>query len=336
MNTTLLSVIVPVYKVEDYLEDCVNSILLQTFEDFELILVDDGSPDKCPQMCDDFAKTDSRIKVIHQQNAGLSAARNAGMDIAKGKYITFVDSDDTIEYATYEPNIYYLETHPNVPLIQFPLMMVYETEQKFFQCISDGFVISDQDHLIASWVMNSPLNNSVCCKIFTKDSIGNCRFHIGKKFEDKFFMADYLPTIKSCYISSQGQYNYYQRTDSILHSSSQDTIIDYFEEECNTLKLMKTFDVPPGLLYNRFELLVINFCKIKKCSPQLINKYHYKLLQQTKPPVCKLTRCLSFLQLINKIPLYYIGGIKTMCWIYTKTKSELSYSHQTDSWPVAW
>lgn len=92
----LISVIVPVYKVEKYLDRCIDSILAQTFKDFELIIIDDGSPDKCPEMCDNWAKKDNRIIVIHQKNMGVSAARNAGIKIARGQYFTFVDSDDWI------------------------------------------------------------------------------------------------------------------------------------------------------------------------------------------------------------------------------------------------
>ena len=92
----LISVIVPVYNVEKYLDRCVKSILRQTYKDFELILVDDGSPDKCPSMCDEWAKKDERIHVIHQKNQGLSAARNNALKKAKGNYISFIDSDDWI------------------------------------------------------------------------------------------------------------------------------------------------------------------------------------------------------------------------------------------------
>ena len=91
----LLSIIVPVYKVENYLQKCIDSILAQTFTDFELILVDDGSPDNCPALCDAAAKKDSRVRVIHKQNGGVSTARNAGLDAAQGNWIAFVDSDDT-------------------------------------------------------------------------------------------------------------------------------------------------------------------------------------------------------------------------------------------------
>ncbi len=95
-NAPKISVIVPVYKTEQYLEKCVNSILAQTFKDFELILVDDGSPDKCGEICDIFAQKDNRIKVIHKENGGLTSARISGFDIAKGEYISFIDSDDYV------------------------------------------------------------------------------------------------------------------------------------------------------------------------------------------------------------------------------------------------
>lgn len=93
----LLSVIVPIYKVEDYLPKCIDSVLQQEFENFELILVDDGSPDACPQICDDYAKRDSRIKVIHKPNGGLSDARNVGIKASEGRYLMFLDADDYIE-----------------------------------------------------------------------------------------------------------------------------------------------------------------------------------------------------------------------------------------------
>lgn len=98
----LISVIVPIYSVEPYLKKCVDSIINQTYKNLEIILVDDGSPDNCPQICDEYAKADSRIKVIHQKNGGLSAARNAGLDIMTGDYVAFVDSDDWIEPTMYE------------------------------------------------------------------------------------------------------------------------------------------------------------------------------------------------------------------------------------------
>ena len=102
MNKSLVSVIVPVYKVEKYLDKCVESIVEQTYKNLEIILVDDGSPDNCPSMCDDWAARDSRIKVIHKENGGVSSARNSALDAAAGDYICFVDSDDSIDPSYYE------------------------------------------------------------------------------------------------------------------------------------------------------------------------------------------------------------------------------------------
>lgn len=96
-----VSVIVPIYNVEKYLDRCMESLLHQTLEDIEIILVDDGSPDNCPQMCDEYAKTDSRVKVIHKQNAGLGYARNSGLEVATGEYVAFVDSDDYVDINMY-------------------------------------------------------------------------------------------------------------------------------------------------------------------------------------------------------------------------------------------
>ena len=97
MELEKISVIVPVYKVEKYLKRCVESIVQQTYQNIEIILVDDGSPDRCPEMCDEYARRDARIKVIHKSNGGLSDARNVGLRIATGEFILYVDSDDYIE-----------------------------------------------------------------------------------------------------------------------------------------------------------------------------------------------------------------------------------------------
>ncbi len=98
----LVSVIIPIYKVEPYIRECLDSVINQTYRNLEIILVDDGSPDGCPKICDEYAENDSRIKVVHKENGGLSDARNKGLDVASGEYITFVDSDDVVHKAYVE------------------------------------------------------------------------------------------------------------------------------------------------------------------------------------------------------------------------------------------
>lgn len=115
-----VSIIVPVYNVEKYLDRCMESLINQTLKEIEIILVDDGSPDNCPQMCDDYAKKDSRIKVVHKQNAGLGYARNSGLDVATGEYVAFVDSDDFVSLNTYE-YCYNLATKERLDVVRFDM-----------------------------------------------------------------------------------------------------------------------------------------------------------------------------------------------------------------------
>lgn len=141
----LFSVIVPIYKVEKYLQQCVGSILSQTFTDFELILVDDGSPDKCPQMCDEMAKKDERIVVIHKKNGGLSDARNVGIRAARGKYIVFADSDDfyatNIVFETISKEI----RESDADVVQFHRKWFYESDNIYIEK-EDPFSISCKEY----------------------------------------------------------------------------------------------------------------------------------------------------------------------------------------------
>ena len=116
MRKGLISVIVPVYNVEEWLDECVSSIVKQTYTNLEIILVDDGSQDGCPKICDEWAKRDDRISIIHKQNGGLSSARNAGLDICNGEYVGFVDSDDTIECEMYKKMLHDIEQN-NVKIV---------------------------------------------------------------------------------------------------------------------------------------------------------------------------------------------------------------------------
>ena len=102
MHSPKISIIIPVYKVEKYLSRCMDTILNQTLKDIEIILIDDGSPDNCPELCDEYAKQDNRVKVIHKNNEGLGFARNSGLEIATGEYVAFVDSDDYVKKSMFE------------------------------------------------------------------------------------------------------------------------------------------------------------------------------------------------------------------------------------------
>lgn len=130
-----ISIVVPVYKVERYLQRCVESLLSQTFGDIEIILVDDGSPDQCPAMCDQFAEKDSRIRVIHKENGGLSSARNAGIEAAQGKYIGFVDSDDDVADNMYE-RMHEIIERENVDFVMSDYIRILDNGEKFLKTLA--------------------------------------------------------------------------------------------------------------------------------------------------------------------------------------------------------
>ena len=135
----LLSVIIPVYKVEKYLQRCVQSVASQSFSELEIILVDDCSPDSCGSICDRLAQADKRIRVIHRaQNGGLSAARNSGIEIASGDYITFLDSDDFIAPDTYAANLKILEA-TNADCVEFPVKKLEGNAEKYYAPVSDSY-----------------------------------------------------------------------------------------------------------------------------------------------------------------------------------------------------
>ena len=139
----MISIIVPIYKVEKYIRQCVDSIINQTYEDIEIILVDDGSPDNCPQICDDYAKTDSRVKVIHKENGGIMSARKAGVKVATGEYIGFVDGDDWIEADMYEcfANAIH-QYHPDMAICEF-YFSYPEEEGRSSQKLSKAFFLKE-------------------------------------------------------------------------------------------------------------------------------------------------------------------------------------------------
>ena len=130
MSKPILSVIVPVYNVERYLDACVQSIVNQTFQDWELLLVDDGSTDGSGGICDRWTSRDERITALHQENKGQAAARNAALDIAQGQFFTFVDSDDEITSETYAENIEILLSQPEIELLCYPMTLDYNNQQR--------------------------------------------------------------------------------------------------------------------------------------------------------------------------------------------------------------
>jgi glycosyltransferase involved in cell wall biosynthesis len=230
-ENSLISVIVPIYKVQDYLDECIESIINQTYSNIEVILVDDGSPDRCPQMCDEWAKRDSRIRVIHKKNGGLSSARNAGLDVAKGEYISFVDSDDFICKDALENLYNRIKDDKSIGITSGLIYRYQDGSINNFKdqwLCSKEIVIPSSEFLLET--MSQKTSYTVWNKLYRRDVIGNTRFREGRNNEDTLFMYDLGKNIAILNVSMVEipyyVYYYRYREDSICTTAKIPLAID--------------------------------------------------------------------------------------------------------------
>ena len=228
---SLISVIVPIYKVQDYLKECIESIINQTYSDIEVILVDDGSPDRCPQMCDEWAKRDSRIRVVHKKNGGLSSARNAGLDVAMGEYISFVDSDDFICKDALENLYNRIKDDKSIGITSGLIYRYQDGSINNFKdqwLCSKEIVIPSSEFLLET--MSQKTSYTVWNKLYRRDVIGNTRFREGRNNEDTLFMYDLgknIAILNVCMVEIPHYVYYYRyREDSICTTAKIPLAID--------------------------------------------------------------------------------------------------------------
>ncbi len=211
MSKELISVIVPVYNVEKYMERCIDSIIAQTLKNIEIILVDDGSTDSSGSICDRYAEFDDRIKVIHKENGGLSDARNAGMAIASGKWYSFIDSDDYITENFLE-DLYTAAIDNNCRIAVCNMVRIYEDgETEKFYAPTNSLELLKNDKRYET--LKQP---SVCNKLFKSDLFDNVIFPKGKYYEDTFVYHILIHRANSAILTGNSGYFYYSRRDSIL------------------------------------------------------------------------------------------------------------------------
>lgn len=232
-----VSVIIPVYNVEKYLRRCVDSVLAQTYKNIEVILVNDGSPDRCPQICDEYVESDSRIKVIHKKNGGLSSARNAGLDSSTGDYITFVDSDDWIAPDTYEHSIGMMNVY-SADVVQFDYIT---TKEYTLNTHNEDEVIETYEGLdILRYYLLSTYKTgsySVCRCLFPRDAIGDVRFREGKINEDIDFKYKVLRNTKKLAVTNLVKYFYYQHGETISSGGLRKKDFDLYDSADELYKL---------------------------------------------------------------------------------------------------
>lgn len=222
-----VSVIIPVYKVEKYLKRCLESVVNQTYKNIEIILVNDGSPDKCGEICDAYARIDSRIKVIHKENGGLSSARNAALDIVSGEYIMFVDSDDWISEDSLEQLYEYIDA--DYDIINFKLSFVKENSKELVEMhndIKDGYECDLLTYIDKLFL--GELNFFICNKLYKKDLFNEVRFPDGRNYEDLATIYKLYFKAKKIIVTDHTLYYYWLgNSNSITSNSTVKNMTDY-------------------------------------------------------------------------------------------------------------
>lgn len=208
-----ISVIVPIYKVEKFLNKCVDSILAQSFSDFELWLVDDGSPDDCGKICDQYAHGDNRVKVIHKKNGGLSDARNAALDVMQGEYVFFVDSDDWIDKDTLE-SMYVALQRTGAQIATGNMVSVYEdgSEKELYSPTNEEKVLKGEE------LLTTLLRPNACNRLYKAELFQDLRYPVGRLYEDVFVYHKILDQIDSMVLIGKNTYYYLVRNGSIMNS----------------------------------------------------------------------------------------------------------------------
>lgn len=218
METPLISVIVPVYKVESYLNRCVDSIINQTYHNLEIILVDDGSPDNCGKICDEYMIKDYRIKVIHKENGGQSEARNVGLDMAKGEYITFVDSDDWIHYQYIE--ILYndiIQANADISMCTFIRTSdIHCADKAYKRYRNHKPKIMNKEQAIEKTLYQNKLDSSPWDKLYKRNLFDGLRFTVGRIYEDLEIIYKIYDRATILTYTDYALYYYFYREDSTL------------------------------------------------------------------------------------------------------------------------
>lgn len=234
----LISVIVPVYKVEAYLDKCIRSIAEQTYTNLEIILVDDGSPDHCGEICDAWAKKDSRIRVIHKENGGLSDARNAGMSAATGALMGFVDSDDWVEPDMFRLLFAHL-TESDSDIAACGIVMDYKDGTAPRMLTMAGDAVMETREALMALMDDSRLKQPVCYKLYKRDLIKDIPFPVGKCHEDAFWSYQAIARAKRVCIFDTPCYHYLQRGGSIMGSKFSLKRLDTLEAELKMLAFLR-------------------------------------------------------------------------------------------------
>lgn len=237
-----ISVVIPVYKVEPYLDRCIQSVVEQTYTNLEIILVDDGSPDHCPAMCDAWSKRDNRIKVIHKENGGLSDARNAGLAIATGQYISFIDSDDWISLDMFEVLVGMLR-ETDAQIVECGTVLVYPQSKPQKMSAPARVELSVKEYsteeAMRHLLIEDEFSPMVWNKLYCRECVSDIRFEVGKLHEDVFFTHQAFGNCTKIAKTETECYYYLQRNGSIMGKPFSLGNLDSLEGKLRRVQYMR-------------------------------------------------------------------------------------------------
>lgn len=253
-NNPKISIIVPVYNVEQYLPRCIYSILNQSFADFELLLIDDGSKDKSGAICDEYAAKDSRIRVFHKENGGVSSARNIGLENARGEWLSFIDGDDVITEGYFNIR----QEHEGVDVIIKPYSVV-NADGRVTCHNNELSILTGKDKIFRYYVQKR--NNALWDKIIKRKTIGTKRFNTNVSIgEDFLFFLSVLPNVKSIAFDDTGSYRYFLRQGSAMQSVDIKRRIEILWQNIDNVKSFTNTDdlrlLQKGIVYKSYVLLL--------------------------------------------------------------------------------
>lgn len=304
-----LSIIIPVYRTEHTLARCVESVLTQDFSDWEMWLVDDGSDDDAPTLCDELAQREERIHVIHQANAGLGPARNVALEKAQGEYVLFIDSDDYIEAHTLRPLVEIMNhAAPEVAFVEFPVYQWYGNAQKQKKLLVGNHRYEGQ----WDWWFNAQ-GYAHCYawnKLFRRTAIAQTRFR-NKKFEDAFFLSDLFKKPLVSLSTDQGLYYYCYNPQGITERARR-SLSDLLEAHAQVLEALH-WKCPEGIatkLFNNYCAQVLNvqidvfrFCQGKVLLRRLPAHHTPKLMAQRLLGISLFCRIFNLFRRLCKFSL---------------------------------
>ena len=290
----MISIIIPIYKVEQYLDECVTSVIKQTYKDIEIILVDDGSPDSCPQKCDEWAKKDGRIKVVHKKNGGLSSARNAGLKVAIGEYIGFVDSDDYVDETMYEDLMQVMDLNEKTMVVSSPIIRntdgVFTPYKVGTYDYKDGDTMSFDEYMKLFLGMN--MDATVWNKLYKREFI-QTMFREGRNNEDYLFMyynvKNVFNTDKLLAVTDKAHYYYRDNAQSICHQAATSVNRLFFDELYNMVEISEDLKKWNPQLNDRI---------VPKLEGKLINAcdqmLKFPVLRERRPEDCRFVESVLF------------------------------------------